>query len=124
MKRYGLTIAVLSAMVVVMFLTVFSVGADTTYVRGDADGDGEITVIDATVIQRVLADIPTASFYEKAADVDNNGLDITDATMIQRKLAEIADPYGIGEIVTDTVVPTETITPTQAEYELPFIPAH
>lgn len=66
---------------------------------GDADGDGEVTILDATAIQRVLADLPTVSFCETAADVDGDGLNITDATHIQRYLADLDDPYRIGEPV-------------------------
>ncbi len=63
----------------------------------DADGDDEVTVLDVTVIQRTLVEIPVVSFSEKAADIDGNGLDITDATMIQRYLADIFVPYPVGE---------------------------
>lgn len=67
------------------------------YMLGDADGDDEVTILDVTVIQRTLAEIPVVSFSEKAADIDGNGLDITDATMIQRYLAGIYVPYPVGE---------------------------
>ena len=70
---------------------------DGTMIRGDSDGDGRVTIIDATVIQRVLVGLPVASFNEICSDVDGNGLDITDATKIQRYLADIPDPYHIGE---------------------------
>ena len=73
-----------------------------TYMIGDADGDGAVTIIDVTVIQRVLASIEVAGFNETAADIDNSGLDIIDVTWIQRYLAGLGDPYGIGEIVSDT----------------------
>ena len=68
-------------------------------IRGDADGDGSVTILDATMIQRKLADLPVLSFNEYAADVDGNGLDIIDATKIQRKLAGLFDPCNIGETV-------------------------
>ena len=70
-----------------------------TYLCGDADGDDEVTIIDATVIQRVLVSIAVSYFDEAAADVGGDGLDITDATMIQRYLAGIAVPYPIGEYI-------------------------
>lgn len=69
-----------------------------TYMIGDTDGDEAISIFDVTLIQRQLADIPVFEFYEKAADVDGNGLSITDALKIQRYLAGIYDPYHIGEI--------------------------
>lgn len=42
----------------------------TTIILGDTDGDGEVTSIDATFIQRVLASMPTPDIIdEDAADV-------------------------------------------------------
>ncbi len=71
------------------------------YILGDVDGDGVVTIIDATMIQRTLVDLPVTSFIEKAADVDGNGLDITDATYIQRYIAAIDIPFCVGEYVYD-----------------------
>ena len=72
-----------------------------TYLRGDADGDEEVTIIDVTCIQRYLAGIAVSFIDEKAADVDGNELDIVDATLIQRYLAGLNNPYHIDEIVTE-----------------------
>ncbi len=71
------------------------------YILGDADGDGEITIFDATWIQRAVVDLELPStFNEAAADVDGDG-DITpfDATFVQRYLVDIPVPYAIGESV-------------------------
>lgn len=101
---------------ILLVLTVsLSTAAASSYRRGDADGDNEITIMDATVIQRVLVHISVQYFNEKAADVDDNGLDITDATFIQRHLAEMDIPYQIGEIVTVQEHATED------KYELPVV---
>ena len=56
---------------------------------GDADGDGMITVLDATRIQRALADlIPTGELNTVACDTDGDGsITILDATRIHRTLA-------------------------------------
>ena len=70
-------------------------------ILGDADGDGNVTVIDATWIQRYLADmkVPNA-FNEAAADADADGdVSIIDATWIQRWLAEMTIPYPIGKTI-------------------------
>lgn len=67
------------------------------YLLGDADTDGYITILDATTIQRVLADYDAKSFDEKAANVTGEGLNIVDATLIQRYLAEIPISYAVGE---------------------------
>lgn len=68
--------------------------ADKVDVMGDVDGDGEITIIDVTLIQRRIADIIT--FDEKAeqlADYDgDNEVTILDCTRIQRVLAELDPP--------------------------------
>lgn len=92
-----------------------SVAAGSSCVRGDADGDGQVTVDDATAIQRKLAQLPADGFNEKAADIDSDGLDITDATRIRRFLAGFGNPYHIGETVGDNTQPTFD------EYELPVI---
>lgn len=62
-------------------------------VLGDVDLDGEVTILDATAVQRYLVDLiylkPAA---QKAADVNRNGeVDILDATRIQRMLAGFND---------------------------------
>ena len=71
-------------------------------ILGDADGDGEATILDATAIQRTLASLPTEAFIKIAADVDKDQeVTILDATYIQRYLANLSCPDGIGE-PTDT----------------------
>ena len=67
---------------------------------GDADKDGLITIMDATVIQRVIVNVPVTSFDLDAGDVDGEGLDITDATQIQRYLVSVPIPNPVGEITT------------------------
>lgn len=57
---------------------------------GDADGDGEVSVVDATEIQRHIAKLGVIS-NEKVVDVDNNGTtDVFDATAVQRNLVNVA----------------------------------
>ena len=66
---------------------------------GDADGDGVVTSIDVTNIQRFCASIETGISNDVLmyADVDQSGaIEITDATFIQRWLAGIDIPYTIG----------------------------
>ena len=66
---------------------------------GDADGDGEITILDATVIQRRLAafTVSNPQIVDERGDITGDGLDIIDATLIQRYLASFSVPYPIGE---------------------------
>lgn len=123
MKRLGLIGLALICLLVTISM-VIPVSAASSYLRGDADGDGEVTIADATVIQRTLANIPTASFFKKAADVDGDGLNIMDVTNIQRYLAEFDNIYHINETVTvpDPTTPQPTTPqPTRDPYELPVV---
>lgn len=74
---------------------------ETQSFLGDVDGDGEVTIIDVTCIQRKLASIATANFVEEAADADEDGdLTIRDATVIQRWLAQLPSNENIGKPIT------------------------
>ena len=71
-----------------------------SYRLGDADGSGEIDVIDATCIGRYCANMPTDIPEETLlhGDADGDGsLTIIDATWIQRYLAdmEVGCPIGV-----------------------------
>ena len=71
------------------------------YILGDADCDGEVTALDATIILRVIAnfDVP-GPFNDKAADVDGDDeVSALDATLILRYLADMKVPYPINEYV-------------------------
>ena len=71
-----------------------------SYILGDADDDGKVTVLDATVIQRHLAALTTLSYHEQAADADENGeVDILDATAVQRWLAGFSGHENIGTMI-------------------------
>ena len=69
----------------------------SNHVPGDADGDGSVTILDATKIQRVLADLDSKpnSSQKFVMDVRNDGVvdspNITDATEIQRYLAGLIE---------------------------------
>lgn len=70
---------------------------------GDADGDGEVSILDATAIQRKDVLLSVAYFDDVAADVDGDGdVTILDATFIQRFLAGLPCPAGIGEAIQQT----------------------
>ena len=67
---------------------------------GDADKDGEVTILDATCVQRVLAELPVTAYDEDAADADqDDDVTILDATAIQRYLAELPTNPNIGTMV-------------------------
>ena len=86
------------------------------FLPADMDEDGEITIMDATRVQRIIAELvarPDEAFLV-SIDADGDGeLTILDATRIQRVLAELCDwdgniPGQDGESGSD---------------ELPFVPA-
>ena len=77
---------------------IFAVVDPDAPILGDVDGDGVVTIIDATLIQRVLADFKEDPFNELAADVDGDGnMTVVDATYIQRYLASLDCPKAIGQ---------------------------
>lgn len=63
--------------------------SQSEYLRGDADGDGNFTVLDATCIQRYMAQLTRENGIDvENADADGDGhVSILDATRIQRLLA-------------------------------------
>ena len=83
--------------------TFVSIGVmEVSILLGDADGNGEVDAVDATLIQRHVTRIKVP--YEEAqlmnADVDGDGiLTIVDATFIQRYSTNVVTPYPIGEAI-------------------------
>ena len=76
----------------------FDILADAYYI-GDSDNDSDITVLDATAIQRYLAGFSVSSFSEAAADANANGdIDILDATTIQRWLVGLPTGGHVGKL--------------------------
>ena len=70
---------------------------------GDVDGEGAVTVLDATLIQRALASLDTLDTVQGyLADVDGDDeVTILDATAIQRFLSDLDAPEGIGKPMTE-----------------------
>ena len=68
---------------------------------GDADGDGKVTVKDATFIQRYLVNLDSGidlAVITRNGDVDGDGkVTIIDAALIQRKLVGLSVSYPIGK---------------------------
>lgn len=134
MRRFKSVICmtIIASLLILVFCP--SAGA-LSFIRGDADADGTVSVIDATSIQKVRASIEVKVFDANAADVDGDGVvSVIDATYIQKSLAHLEIPYAVGEVVTieetvfetteETTAPTEAVEPTYipGENELPFIP--
>ena len=102
MKR-ALGFALSAALVLSMMIgCVISAGA-AGYRLGDADLNGKVEIVDATQIQRHVANITELSeAAQKAADVDQNTrVEIIDATLFQRYLIEMKAPEGIDNTVYD-----------------------
>lgn len=64
---------------------------DDEYILGDVDGDGDVSVIDATTIQRHVAQLTLISENRlECADADKDTVvSVMDATMIQRLVAQL-----------------------------------
>ena len=78
-----------------------STSEEITFLSGDADGDGTVTVIDVSIIQQYLAKMNPENMDIKASDVDGDGnITIVDATIIQQYLAKIPIEYKVGEMIT------------------------
>ncbi|MBQ3416838.1 MAG: dockerin type I repeat-containing protein [Ruminococcus sp.] len=140
MKKTVKIISIITVVSLLLCMSVFFASAKTiTYIKGDADGDGTISVLDATTIQKTLASLimDTDGMITIRGEVGGDTLDITDATYIQKYLAhidtavkdintevsiEIEDPT---EPATEpaTEAPTQDSTYPYDEYELPFIPS-
>ena len=83
--------------------------AENSMLLGDADGDSEISITDATMIQRDVAKITEIDDdCRRSADVDSDRiLTIMDATSIQCWLAHFSVTYPIGEPICIPDMPTE-----------------
>ena len=80
--------------------------SEVTFILGDTDGDGIVTVLDATKIQRVLVDLDSDDdgMIALRGDVNDEGkLNILHATKIQRYLADFIIEEPIGTEVTRTI---------------------
>lgn len=128
MKRFFACFLAVLIAISVFFIGALSAAADS-YLIGDADGDGNVTIFDATKIQRVIADMDPDEdgAIIRRGDVDQDEeLTIFDVTYIQRYLADLSVEYPVNIRVEDpapTEEPTEapTVQPTSARdrYELP-----
>ena len=83
--------------------------AESSLLLGDADGDSEICIADATTIQRDVAKLfEINDDCRCSADIDSDGIiNIMDATSIQRWLVHFSVAYPIGEPMGIFSLPTE-----------------
>lgn len=76
-------------LIVITALLSLIVPANAAAQTGDVNGDGHITIPDATLIQKYLSGMKSSEkFYSQYADFDRSGkIDIADATTIQKYLS-------------------------------------
>jgi flavodoxin len=76
-----------------------AVSANTDALIGDANGDGKLSISDATAVQRHLASLELLSEEQlQLAKVSGNTeLTVTDATLIQKKVAKMIDKFPLEE---------------------------
>ena len=119
MKKRITAILLTAAMLLGVFATMLGAQA---LMFGDVDGDGDITVLDATAIQRRLASLSTEAFNEAAADTDGDGdVTILDATLIQRYLAGLINEFPATEKPTEAPTVAPTVAPTQPPTQAPTV---
>lgn len=84
-------------------------------VYGDVNGDGDITVVDATLVQKHVVQLETLSADKQIlADVNgDNTISVVDATLIQKYVVQLKDWGRTGDVY-QTEQPT-TPEPTTAE---------
>lgn len=120
MKTDKLLFAFIIVIVIAASAVTFPVGASSA-ILGDADGDGDVCITDATRIQRDVAQIiKIENSFRQAADVDSDSIiTIMDATAIQRWLVHFSVAHPIGapmniSIPTEEKEPTPTVPSTEA----------
>ena len=104
------TTAILITAVFLCCVLIFSMSCTcAAVIYGDADTDGNITILDATTVQCAVARILTLNDTQlKAATVSGNEtLSIIDATLIQQHVAKVIDTFPVQK--EETMNPEETI---------------
>ena len=72
-----------------------------TYIKGDVNHDGKLSINDATIIQiHLVGKLGEFDFDTETADADNSGdVSINDATIIQQTIVNIFNVDDDGNIV-------------------------
>ena len=95
MKRAAGLLSVVIILMSVISVKAIEATAEQPFAWGDVNGDGIVTVSDATAVQRHIAGLEEISKdYVKAAYVGGDGtLSVKDATLLQQYAAEIINHF-------------------------------
>lgn len=128
--------AMLIMLIMAQFISIstYASAEKTIFLLGDSDGDGNVTITDATMIQRDVAQLQLLLLdNHNAADIDHDGfITIMDSSLIQRWLANLKVSSPIGEMVSESYLDTlypitspsesiqivPTVAPTQVAAEI------
>lgn len=92
---------------------------------GDVDGDGEISITDATVIQRYTVGIKTpVAVTSSVADIDgDHAVTVMDASYLQRTLVNLSDSYPITKPVYEPSSTDRYVTVKGVTFDLKKVPS-
>ena len=92
---------------------------------GDVDGDGEISITDATVIQRYTVGIKTpVAVTSSVADIDgDHAVTVMDASHLQRRLVNVSDSYPISKPVAEPSPIDRYVTVEGVTFDLKKVPS-
>ncbi|MBQ8795959.1 MAG: dockerin type I repeat-containing protein [Clostridia bacterium] len=127
MKKYIKILSLALAMILTLGgVSLISAGAESGYVQpekfiyGDVDLDGDVTIKDATLIQKGLAKVTYVNAVQRyLADPEGTGYSIKNATAIQKFLAKYeASPLFGTELVMTTENKFSSGVSTDSDYVL------
>ncbi len=92
---------------------------------GDVDNDGEITITDATFIQRYTVGIKTpVAVTSSVADIDGDHVvTVMDASHLQRTLVNVSDSYPISKPVVEPSTTDRYVTVEGVTFDLKKVPS-
>ena len=107
MKQYFKIISLILIISVMMAsVCVFGASAESTYtppeefIYGDVDMDGEVTIRDATLVQKGVAEVVYLTAVQRyLADTEGEGFSVRNATAIQKHLAGLDTASSVDEVV-------------------------
>ncbi len=130
MKQYFKIISFILIISVMMAnVCVFGASAESTYtlpeefIYGDVDMDGEVTVRDATLVQKGVAEVVYLTAVQRyLADTEGEGFSVRNATAIQKHLAGLDTASSVDEVVKMTYTDKfSSKVPEDAEFDYSLI---